>query len=564
MNGGVSLKISLEPRIELRDVTLSNAPWASGPNLVSAKRLDAELALLPLISRKFDLRRISLTEPMISLETDGGGRGNWELRAGTGDSATKDAASAPTDPASAIVGIGNVSIDRGTVTYRNGRTGQTTRIAIEHLDLAARDLDSPVNATFKGAIDGVPVALTGNAGPLATLLEHRGPYPVAIDGEVAQRKTKVETKLATDASGTRLDDLRLTFGPSTFTGSIAVGDDAGKPRITLRLQSSRLVLADLALPAVVAAQGAPAPAAPAQRAATVLPSDPLPIKALSDSNLDVDLGVADLVMHDGRSLRNVHVRFASGGGRLDAPMLDAEAFGGRLHGTLAADARHDPPQVHLTLAGDDLELGTLVAAAGANTGIRGGKTQLRLDLRAQGLSVHEVAARANGTISADVGPASLTKLAAKESAAAELIGVLLPVASVGSATELHCAVVRLPVRDGVAHANQSVGIETEKVGLLGSGTIDFRNETLDLSVRPSVAGGGKIDLGQIAGLVHWRGPWRNASITMDALPSVTSVAGIGSLLAGAPVGPIAGVIVPRALTQATPQAGACTVARGQH
>lgn len=568
INGGISLKLSLEPRIEMRDVTLSNASWAHGPNLITAKRLDAELALLPLISRKFDLKRLSLTEPVITLETDTRGQGNWELRAASGDKAA-NAPSQPTDAASAIIGVGDITIERGTITYRNGRTGHVTTIAVERLDLSTRDLNAPVNATFRGTIDGVPVALTGNAGPLAALIEHRWPYPVSLDGDIAQRKAKVDTKLAMDTTGTHLDDLHLTLGSSSFTGSVSMQDDAGKPRTMIRLESPRVALADLALPAAAVASQPPSPQAsppapPTHAAATVLSSEPLPLSALRDSNIEVDLVLGELVTRDGRSWKAVHARFTSQNQRIDAPVLEAQAFGGRLRATLAIDARQDPPQVHLTLAGDDLDLATLIAAAGANTGIHGGKTQLRAELRAQGRSLHELASRASGTINADVGTASLSKTPSKDSAVAELIGTILPVASVGSATQLHCAVVRLPVRDGVAHANRSIGVETEKVGLVATGTIDFGNETVDLAVRPSIAGGGRFDLGQIAGLVHWRGPWRNASVTLDAVSSVSTVAGIGSLLAGGPIGPIAGVLVPKVLSKTAPEAGACTVARGGH
>ena len=54
-------------------------------------------------------------------------------------------------------------------------------------------------------------------------------------------------------------------------------------------------------------------------------------------------------------------------------------------------------------------------------------------------------------------------------------------------TELECAVVRLPVRQGVARVANTIAVETSTVDIVGAGTIDFRNETLDLGFRTKAA-----------------------------------------------------------------------------
>lgn len=567
IDGGVSLKLSLEPRIEMRDVTLSNAPWGSGPHLVTAKRLDAQLALLPLITRKFDIRSISLTEPVISLETDATGRGNWELSAATPEK-TSTAASESARSASAIIGVGNVVIDNGTVDYRNGRTGAVTHIAIEHLDLHTRDLNTPVNATFRGAIDGVPVALTGNAGPLSALIDQHWPYPVAVDGQVAGRNTKLDAKLASEGGASRLDDVHLQLGSSAFTGSIGIGADSARPSISLRLQSPRVNVADLTLPAAAAVATvtveAHVPATKPKVAEPVFSADALPVDALRSASIDADMVMGELILGNGKQWQGVHVHFTSFKGRVDAPLIEAQGFGGRLRGTLNLDLRSEPYQVHLTFAGDDLDLGTLLAHAGAATQVRGGKTEVRADITSHGSSAHDWARHANGSVQASSGPASITRHASTGASFAELLGTVLPIANAGNSAEIRCVVVRLPLHEGVAHVDRSIGVETEKVGVIASGTIDFGNETVDLSMRPSVAGGGKFDFSQLA-LIHWRGPWHTASITVDAASSVGAAAGVTALLAGGMViSPVVGVLVPKIASQFAPQAGACTVARGAH
>src|SRR5205814_195980 len=114
---------------------------------------------------------------------------------------------------------------------------------------------------------------------------------------------------------------------------------------------------------------------------------------------------------DGKDWHAVHAQFTSRNGRVDAPVIEAQAFGGGLHATLNVDARSDPVQVHLTLAGDDLDLGSLLASTGAATSVRGGKTEVRAGIASHGTSPHDWARHADGNVFATVNTASLTKRA---------------------------------------------------------------------------------------------------------------------------------------------------------
>ncbi len=559
IGGGTSLALAWEPRIELRDVTLSNAPWASDKTFIAAKRVEVQFAWMPLLARKLDLRKVIVTEPEISLEVNAAGRGNWELTAPSGagpNSAEPEQRSAVSDE----IGIGHVVIDRGTIVYRGGAQ-RVTRVAVEHFDLRAGDLDAAVNASFTGAVDGMAIVLTGQAGPLRELVTRRAAYPMHVEGEIAGRKLKAQAKLAPDVTTTRFEDVEVVLGGSALRGSIVAPKEGGGP-IAVQLQSQRLEMTDLTWPTGPVAVSDPARRqdAPTTQPATarVLSAEPLGIALLPRASVQAELRIAELVLRGGTAWRNVHAQFTTGSGRLDAPDIRADVMGGRLQAALHVDARTEPAQVHLTADGNDLELGALLLAAGASSAVKGGKTRLHLDLTTRGASEHEWARHATGSIHADVGAASLAlKSSGKDSPVSELLGVVLPIANAGSATQLHCAVARLAVRDGVAHLDRSAGIETESLGLLASGSVDLGAETLDVTLRPSVPGLGRFDLGQLAGTVHWRGPWRNASLTIDALSSAGAVASVGALLAGHVVGPIAGVLIPRAL----PQAGACTVAR---
>src|SRR4030095_2767683 len=75
--GPIVLKLSLEPKIVLNDVAFANAPWSETKDMVRAGRVEAQVALLPLIQRRFEVIEVTLTDPVVSLETDAQGRATW-------------------------------------------------------------------------------------------------------------------------------------------------------------------------------------------------------------------------------------------------------------------------------------------------------------------------------------------------------------------------------------------------------------------------------------------------------------------------------------------------------
>jgi len=76
VRGGIDLKLGLEPKLVLDDVTLGNAEWSKQPQMLTAKHVEAQIALLPLLRKRFEVIRFKLIEPTIVLETDSGGKGN--------------------------------------------------------------------------------------------------------------------------------------------------------------------------------------------------------------------------------------------------------------------------------------------------------------------------------------------------------------------------------------------------------------------------------------------------------------------------------------------------------
>src|SRR5206468_8773907 len=59
-----------------------------------------------------------------------------------------------------------------------------------------------------------------------------------------------------------------------------------------------------------------------------------------------------------------------------------------------------------------------------------------------------------------------------------------------------------------------------------SGTVDFRDETLDLQIQPRLAVANPIDVSKLAGLVRVRGTLAAPAVTIDTAAAASAIAGM--------------------------------------
>ena len=552
VQGPVDVKVSLEPKVVLPNVAFENAPWSKTPDMLRASRIEAQIALLPLLSRRFEVIEFRVIEPVITLETDANGRGNWEF----GTPGQAGAAASPAQGAATAVAIGSFEIRNGTLTYRNGTTGKTTQASIERMTMRARDLNAPVAVEFRGSIDDVPVALSGDLGAPSRWIAQQWPYPVALKGEIDGKDVKLATKVARSGTTTTFDALSVNYASVAATGRVESTVADGKTRYTVALDIPRLSLADLAAgnrsrlasggassasPSAAssppeqqkdAAKAPPAARAPAAAGTNwIVPNTPLPIGALAAVDAEGNVKIGELTLRNGQQIGGVSVQFDSREPRVDLKFAAGSMLGGSMSGTLAVDAHQtDAPAVRLSIRGQDLDLPKLAAVAGVTRQIQGGKVRAEIDVNGRGATPHRVASTMSGTLLVVSGPATLGRATTQEqSAVSQIAGALDPLRNVDNVTELRCAVFRLPVANGVAHVDRSIAIETGKIAASASGTLDFRNETLDLSVQPQIREGVNIDVSQFASLVRVQGRFDKPSVAIDAVQSAQMIAKLGAL-----------------------------------
>jgi AsmA protein len=302
IGGPIGVKFSLIPTLTLRDLSLGNpAGEFSRPEMLALRHVEAELALLPLLSRRVELRSLRVEGLDLRLERAADGTANWLFKGGSAAVPPEPAGSAEPPPAAQPgfeVAVGQVQIEQAILDWRGGPPMQPLALTIQTLQAKPQDLGRRVGLSGDFALHGLPLTLAGEIGPFASLLVQGSPpepWPVrlTLDGEGGAR-LRIEGALADPARGR---GYRLAL-------AAAAPDPA--PLAAL--------LPGVALP----------PVRELEAAATLTDADGAP----EVSNLRVAIGQVPL-----GSLQ--HMRVEATLARLDAPIiLAAEARADTLTGTL--------------------------------------------------------------------------------------------------------------------------------------------------------------------------------------------------------------------------------------
>jgi len=123
-------------------------------------------------------------------------------------------------------------------------------------------------------------------------------------------------------------------------------------------------------------------------------------------------------------------------------------------------------------------------------------------------------------------------------------------------TQVECAVINVPVRNGVVTVDRTVAIETDNVGIAMAGTVNLGSETIELSIRPQAKKG--FGVGGLANLVKVQGTLVDPSVGVDVAGAAGTAAQIG-------IGVITGglsLLAKGLYDQATMEAPCATALRG--
>ena len=609
LHGPLRLRLSLHPTIEATDVTLSNPPGFSRPEMMQLGALDLGLDLTGLMRGQVAISRLTLVKPDLLLERTRTGAVNWHFA----PAQPAAAAAAPgTAPAAAPRGgmrfslfVRQIRVTDATLGYRDDATGKQTTIALPALSLSEATPTAPLKLTANGTVNAVPVAVTlrtaalaallaGDAAPVVARLTAAG-ASLALDGTIAKPLTGAGIALAvkaavpdlaalgplaggalpplrglalaaevsvpgTLAQGGQMRNLVLTTPAGVVSGALSVRL-AAVPMLAGTLTSPSLD-ADKLLAALHGTQaaapagppaghpaGAPGPAASPAR--YVIPTTKLPVAALRSADVDLHVAVAAL-RTGGETWHSLAFHLVLQGGHLTVAPFTATPPAGPLAGALTLNAAVAAPPVSLRLHAPGLALASLLKLAG-EPGLATGDMALDIDVHGAGASPHAIAAGLTGTVVATMQGGTIdnkvvNKLFGAMLARANLAGLLAH----GGQSRIACFAARLTARNGAAQLAPFLFASSLNT-IDGGGAMNLGAETLDLTFRPQARAGGT----GIAVPVHVGGTFASPAVGLSQ--GAMAQAGVGVVL-----GLLAGqkLAVPQGL-QATPPDCATALAQAR-
>jgi AsmA protein len=167
--------------VSLKNVSLANRQGFSSRPFASIGDLDIKVALLPLFSKRIEIKRFEVDGFSVSLERNAAGEGNWQgLGSGTGQAQAaaegQAAAAAPEKAASgtpmqalAALTAESIHLQNGRLLWADAQSG--TQVELTDLDLQVDDvsLDQPFGFNLSGKAAGGSFSVDGKVGPIGSL-----------------------------------------------------------------------------------------------------------------------------------------------------------------------------------------------------------------------------------------------------------------------------------------------------------------------------------------------------------------------------------------------------------
>lgn len=174
---GSDFNVSVFPwvGVSFSDLRLGNPEGYGDGDFVIIKSFEARMKLLPLLSKKIEIKKFVLDGPEIFLRKMADGQANWvatgkESETSSSSTVTKDESKKGQDQSGDLalssLEVGEFSVINGRITYVDEALQKKNEITDITFKLEDVSLERPISLLFQASVDGKPVAMQGSIGPL--------------------------------------------------------------------------------------------------------------------------------------------------------------------------------------------------------------------------------------------------------------------------------------------------------------------------------------------------------------------------------------------------------------
>lgn len=547
INGNLDVDLGWAPRIELNDIELGNAAWSKEPTMARVERLAFRISVPKLFRGDVVFPEIVLTRPNLLLERNEQNQVNWKFKE---EKPKKEEA----PPA-----IGNFVVEEGVVRYRDPlyQTDVTAQVSTSVPAAGQRQM---LNVEAKGTYRDEEFSMTGRGATVLSMRDLNDPYPLEVHARAGVTRADIAGTIAQPLAFQGLDlqmnlegadlsrlyplvpvplpatppykleghltrkgevwsfaDFAGRVGDSDLSGDFSVDLSAARPRLSGDLVSKKLDFNDLgALIGTPPGTGKGETASAeqrreaAERAASprVLPDRPFSLERLRVADADVKFR-GERVITRKLPIDSLRTHLILENGKLTLNPLNFGVAQGTLASNIVLDGRSNPIATSADVSIRNLnvkELFTNVELKQVSAGRIGGR--IKLDTR--GNSVAKMLANADGEVAVIMSGGSISNLILEllDIDVAEAVGLLL---GGDRKVRVRCLIGAFDVGDGVMKS-QALVLDTADTKVIGDGTINFNNETIDLTLR---ARSKDMSLAALRGPIGIQGRFKDINIKPD-------------------------------------------------
>ena len=557
--GDLDVALIRGPLVRMKDVRFENPLWAQDAHLITAREAEFTIDFGALMQGRLVFPFVRLSEPLVSLERSADGQRNWILK--VRDDGTEHAPE-----------IRQLSIDHGVVRYRD---------AVEAVDITANvstqadPAERPTKVVLSGSYKKVPMRGEAHAASVLNLqntdrafsmwlhltagqtvleadgdftdlahfskidarLKIRGPdwarlYPVLPLALPTSPPYRFDGRLKRDGNQTTYESFSGQVGGSDLSGTGTFVMRDPRPFLKADLHSKVLDLKDLG-PIVGAKPQITKVAKSPPVSGKVLPTDPFELERLNSMDADVRLNARQLRRPHQLPLDDLQARVKLENGVLAVDPLRFGIAGGTIDSSVTLDAHQDPIRTKARVRLQNAHINQLFPTVKLMKDSEG-RLGANVELWGRGNSVAAMLGSASGEVGVAMTGGELSNLLV------EFVGLdggeaIKFLVGGDRKTPIRCAVGSFKVRNGVA-TSESIVLDTGDTNIGGAGTVNLRDEMLDITLRPQPK---DMSILSVRSPIRLHGPFADPDVSVNKGPIVAR-AGASILLSL--VNPLAALI----------------------
>lgn len=530
LGGDISLKIGFTPALVVKDVSFQNASWGSQPELAKVKRFEIKVRLLPLLSRRIEVKRLILIEPEILFETDISGKSNLAFETTEKQDLTKgkDETKAGGNWKLSALTFNELQIEKGRITYIDHELKKTYVATVGTLMATATSSESPTKLKLKGGYNDKSFEVTGTLCPLTAFINPIKAWPVnlvvktesatlTLDGMVkdplARRGIELNFTLKGkdlasfkqlsgeslhlggpfDISGRIADtarnaysisNLKIIQGENDLSGSVELNLAENRPKVTAALSAQKLDLRPYFQMNPNTEKTTKHLSKEAGKEDKIFPDRPLPLDTLRQADADVKVQAAQVLLPN-FPLNSLVMDIVLKDGALTVKPLKVVLGKGSMDGHLFLQSQGKAASLTFVLKINKLDISYLTKGHKSTEGLEG-NLDADIDLRAQGSSIAGLMGGLNGKTVLVMGKGRVDNKYIDilgGNLSSSLFRLLNPFWKETQYTSINCFVSGFSIKDGIANTT-GLALNTDYMVVVGEGEINLKTERLNLSLKP--------------------------------------------------------------------------------